>query len=111
MDKREKLILAIMAEAEEDGEPVTRAEAEEMADMELGAKEIKVYEQAETPKKRKAKERKVDEEKKGILSSVEELMKELGGENLSLKTETELSFTYNGSEYSLKLIKHRPPKK
>lgn len=39
MDKREKLILEIMAEAEKDGEPVTRAEAEEMADMELGAKE------------------------------------------------------------------------
>ena len=34
MDEREKLIAEIMAEAEKDGEPVTREEAEEMADME-----------------------------------------------------------------------------
>ena len=38
MDK-EKLINQIMAEAETDGEPVTREEAEEMAEMEIKAKE------------------------------------------------------------------------
>ena len=31
MDKKEKLILEIMKEAEADGEPVSREEAEEMA--------------------------------------------------------------------------------
>ena len=41
MDK-EKLILQIMAEAEKDGEPLTRAEAEEVAEMEIKAKGIKV---------------------------------------------------------------------
>ena len=37
MDKKfEKLVLEIMKEAEADGEPVTKEEAEEMARMELG---------------------------------------------------------------------------
>ena len=43
MDKKEKLILEIMKEAEADGEPVSREEAEEMANMELKAKGIKDY--------------------------------------------------------------------
>ena len=49
----EKLVLEIMKEAEADGEPITKEEAEEMAKMEMGAKEIKRYEKAETtaPKK------------------------------------------------------------
>ena len=38
MDKKEKLILQLMEEAEKDGEPITREEAEEMARMELSAK-------------------------------------------------------------------------
>ena len=40
MDK-EKLILEIMKEAEADGEPLTREEAEEVAEMEIKAKGIK----------------------------------------------------------------------
>ena len=43
MDK-EKLIARIMKECEQDGEPVTREEAEEMAEMEIKAGGIKRYE-------------------------------------------------------------------
>ena len=49
---KEKLIKQIMAEAEADGEPVTREEAEEMAEMEIKAKGIKNYTQGEKPKKK-----------------------------------------------------------
>ena len=52
MDK-EKLILQIMAEAEKDGEPLTRAEAEEVAEMEIKAKGIKNYVSSEVEKKAK----------------------------------------------------------
>ena len=80
MDK-EKLINQIMADAEKDGEPVTREEAEEMAEMEIKANGIKNYVQ-DKPKKK----------------------------DVQMITETELSFLFNSNSYSLKLIKHRPPK-
>ena len=115
-DKFEKLVADIMKEAEEDGEPITKEEAEEMAKMEIGAKEIKHYEQAETKKERKPRERKVDEEKGYILKNVKTLIEGMllnKGESaeVSKKNETELSFNLNGNAYTLKLTKHRPPKK
>ena len=39
---KEKLILQIMKECEADGEPITREEAEEMVEMEIKAKGLKV---------------------------------------------------------------------
>lgn len=111
MDKFEKLVNSIMKECEADGEPVTREEAEEMARMEIGEKEIKRYEQAEKPKKeRKSKERKVDEEKGRLLADMKTLLEGLGADIESVKTETEIKFGYGGNSYTLKLTKHRSPK-
>lgn len=73
MDKFEKLVLDIMKECAADGEPVTRAEAEEMARMELGAKaNCKRYEQSEKPKKKEQKPRniKISDEKKNLFDSI-----------------------------------------
>ena len=116
MDKFDKLVLDIMREAEEDGEPITKEEAEEMAKMEMGAKEIKRYEQTDVKKERKPRERKVDEEKGYILKNIKVLIEGMllnKGEtaNVSMKNETELSFNLNGNAYTIKLTKHRPPKK
>jgi hypothetical protein len=52
----------------------------------------------------------VDTEKGHILNCVKSLIEEIGGTGTSVKTETELSFVYNGNNYTLKLTKHRPPK-
>lgn len=115
MDK-EKLIETIMREAEADGEPVTRAEAEEMAEMELKANaDCKRYERAEKPKKKVQKVRKVDEDKKLILGCVKTLIEGMQlnhnqSVDTTLKNEAELSFTLLGNSYTIKLIKHRPPK-
>ena len=65
---------------------------------------------SEKTKKRKPRERKVDEEKGYILKNVDVFIKSLGAVDTSLKTETELSFTFNDNKYTLKLTKHRPPK-
>lgn len=111
MDKMEKLIATIMKEAEADGEPVTREEAEEMAKMEINAnKDVKRYEQGEKSKKKAAKVRKVDEEKKILLQSIKDTLEDLGAETKLIKTETEITFVYNGNNYTIKLTKHRPPK-
>ena len=112
MDKMEKLIATIMKEAEAEGEPVTREEAEEMAKMEIKANtDIKRYEKSEKPKKKVEKVRKVDEEKKFLLQNVKDTLEDLGAEVLLIKTETEVAFVYNGNNYTVKLTKHRPPKK
>ena len=111
---REKIIQRIIRECEKDGEPVTRAEAEEMAEYEIKAKingTEKIVGSADKPRKTAQKERKVDAEKAEILTACKELVEDLGGNITNVKTETEISFLFNGTEYSLKLIKHRPPKK
>ena len=60
-----------------------------------------------TPRKR---ERKVDETKKRLLDSFRVLVEGLGGQTLSLKSETELEFWFEGASYNLKLVKHREKK-
>lgn len=109
---KEELIIKIMEECEKDGEPVTKEEAEEMAEMEIKAGALKRYEKSDKPRKvSKKKERKVDETKKRILSNCKVLLEGMKAEIKGVKTETEITFTFEGSEYSLKLVKHRPPKK
>lgn len=108
---KEKLILQIMAECEADGEPITRAEAEEMAEMEIKAKGIKNYTQADISKPKKTKERKVDTEKAMILDYLKKgLTLLLNSTTIETENETKIHFVYNGSEYTVNLIKHRPKK-
>lgn len=109
MDK-EKLIAQIMREAEADGEPLTREEAEEVAEMEIKAKGIKNY-VSDVDKKTKAKrERKVDSEKLALLEMLAVGLEENEIE-VEFENEVKLHFTHNGSKYSVTLTKHRPPKK
>lgn len=111
MDKREKLILELMEEAEADGEPISRAEAEEMADMEIKAKGIKDYAQAEEKKPRKKREVKKDPTKVAFIHYLEEWLSNTNVENVHIVNEQkEVAFQINGEEYSLSLIKHRAPK-
>lgn len=60
-------------------------------------------------KKRTVKrERKVNENKKILIEKIAQALAET--ENLSVKAETEISFTYNGKSYSVKLTEHREKK-
>lgn len=107
----EQLAEEIYKEALEDGEEVTMDEAREMAEMEIKAKGLKNYTQSEVERKpRKQKERKVDEEKKRILSEIKDLLEQLGAVEAEIKTETEISFSLSGNAYTVKLTKHRPKK-
>lgn len=109
MDK-EKLIARIMEECLAEDEPVTREEAEEMAEMEIKAGSNRHYEKSDKPRKTAKKERKIDETKKRLLADCRVLLEGLGAQTLNVKTETEITFLFGGDEYSLKLIKHRPKK-
>lgn len=107
---KEKLIEKIMKDCEADNEPVTREEAEEMAEMEIKASTDRHYEKSNKPRKNAKKERKVDNTKKRLLTDCKILLEGLGANIINIKTETEINFSFENEEYSLKLIKHRPKK-
>lgn len=111
MDK-EKIIARIMKECEADGEPVTRAEAEEMAEMEIKANGIKNYTQSEKEKKpRKKREVKKDPIKISFIHYLEEWLLTSTVEDVKIVNEQrEVSFKINNDSYSLVLTKHREKK-
>ncbi len=106
MDK-EKLIQDIMKDLD-----CSREDAEEVAEMEIKAKGIKRYEKAEEQKPRQKREVKLDEDKIKIINFLQRVM--VGSDALQVEiknAQREITFQFNGADYSLTLTKHRPPKK
>jgi len=64
------------------------------------------YVKSDKPRKKAERVRKVDEEKKVILNK---LMSVIDAEK-TVKNEAEFSFNLNGTDYTVKLVKHRPKK-
>ncbi|MBQ8211629.1 MAG: hypothetical protein IJZ27_03760 [Treponema sp.] len=77
----EKLIQEIMKEFE-----CSREVAKEMAEMEIKAKGLKRYEQAEKPRKKVERERKVDQDKKEIIDELVACINRNIGKVLEVKT-------------------------
>ena len=93
---------------EDDQEDYIGEEGEAMTKK---AKEIKNYTQSDKTKRKKStRERKVDHVKRYLLELAET---GLDGfvENVEYQNEVSISFDYEGEHYSLKLTRHRPPKK
>jgi len=110
MKDKEKLIARIMKECEKEGEPVTREEATEMAEMEIKASEIKNYTQSDKPRKAAKKERKPDDDKREIIQTLDKALIDLVDDVTVTNPEKEITFVYNNNEYSVMLVKHRPKK-
>lgn len=86
-------------------------ESEEAAELTAKAKKnIKRYEKSDKTRKSTPKERKVDPDKKYLISIVNTLLEDLKIQTI-VKNEAEISFNYNGGDYTFKLIKHRATKK
>lgn len=116
MDK-EKLINQIMKECAEDGEPVTREEAEEMAEMEIKSKkDCRRYERENKQNKATNRTQKIDTEKVEIIKSVAHQLdrfvwEDKTAENVAIANQQrEITFTVGENEYSLTLTKHRKKK-
>lgn len=101
----EKLIQSIMKDLE-----CSREDAEEVAKMEMKAKGLKRYEQAEKPRKKAERERKVDKVKKEIIDELVTCISKNVGKVTKVKTETEIDFVYADEEFTLKLTRHRKKK-
>lgn len=84
---------------------------EEAEEMTKKAKANRRYEKSDAPRKKTVRERKVDAEKGGLLTAIKTAVETFGGAVSSVKNEAEFSFTFNGNSYTVKLVKHRPPKK
>jgi hypothetical protein len=83
-------------------------EADEMTEK---AKTVRRYEKSDKERKKSApKERKVDEEKKRFLTGMRVFCEGAGATVTSTKNEAEFSFIFGETEYTVKLIKHRPKK-
>ena len=109
MMTKEKLVAQIMCECEKEGEPVTKEEAEEMAEMEINAKGH--YEQNVSKKRKVTKrERKIDEEKLYFLNAFRAYLEGVGAVVEMFKNEAEMDFTFGENSYTLKLVKHRQKK-
>lgn len=115
-DAIEKLAIKLMKEFEADGEPVTKEEALEMAEMEIKAKGIKNYVQS-TPEKKSTKKReiKLDAEKVKIIEILASYLKEneeMDFESVAIANpQKEITFKIGESEYSISLIRHHRKKK
>lgn len=109
MDKKEKLILSIMKSAEADGEPISREEAEEMAEMEIKAKGITEYAQAEK-KPRKKREVKKDATKIALIKRLADFMQEIATDVEITNDQRTIEFVVMGENYSITLTKHRKKK-
>jgi len=113
----EKLVTSIMKECENNGEPVTREEAEEMAKMELGAKEISHYAQSTEPRKKSEKPKtvKVSDNKKSIFQTILQNLTRnelINQENIQVLSENKLIQVQIGEDiFKIDLIQKRPNKK
>lgn len=92
----------------DDHDYIDNAEAEEMTKK---AKQLRRYEKSDNERKKTVRERKVDAEKGGLLTAIKTAVEAFGGAVSNVKNEAEFSFTFNGNSYTVKLVKHRPPKK
>lgn len=92
----------------DDNDYTTNDVVEELS--EKAKKNIKRYEQSDKKRKASTKERKVDEEKKRFLEGFRIFVEGLGGCLTAMKNEAEFSFTFGENTYTVKLVKHRPPK-
>lgn len=57
------------------------------------------------------RERKIDPDKLALIQIIDNALRGVADFVQDRKNETDLHFAYKGNEYSVKLTKHRPPKK
>ena len=109
------LIDKIMIECAKDGEPVTREEAAEMAEMELKAKECgRRYEGDTTARKKSNTSRPLDAEKVEIIKSITRNLSRCTFDDdreivniRIINPQKEITFNINEKEYSVTLTRHK----
>ena len=86
--------------------PEDKTKIEKVPDI----KTKKEYAKSDKPRNNKPRERKIDETKKILLSAIHDCLVDGGAVVSEIKTETEIAFSFNGENYTVKLTKHRAKK-
>lgn len=114
---KEKLIARILKECAEDGESITREEAEEMAEMEIRSNAMRRYEKSDAPRKPALRKHEPDIVKLELMSTIAQNIDRAYwdyeykvGQVRLVNPEREITFTVGDDEYSVVLIKHRKKK-
>ena len=110
----EKLAKQIFDECAKEGEPITIEEAQEMAQMEINAKDIKIGARATEPKVEKEKKQRivqVSDEKKALFSLLWEGLFNYYGENAQIsKQNKEISVQIGEKSFKIDIVEHRKVK-
>lgn len=106
---KEQIIKEIMKDCECSYEDALAVYEIESKEAEGGKKERHYNKSASAKTDRKPREKKADEDKAHLISMLEIPLHNFGAEIKN--PEREITFVYNGAEYSVTLTKHRPPKK
>ena len=110
----EKLAKQIFDECAKEGEPITMEEAQEMAQMEINAKGIKIGARATEPKAEKEKKQRIAQvsaEKMALFSLLWEGLSNFYGENAQISKENKLIIVQNAQKtFKIDLIEQRKTK-
>ena len=110
----EKLAKQIFDECAKEGEPITIEEAQEMAQMEINAKGIKVGARATEPKVEKEKKPRIAQvsaEKMALFSLIWEGLFNYYGENAQIsKQNKEISVQIGEKSFKIDIVEHRKAK-
>ena len=110
MTDLEKLAKKIFDECEKDGEPVTMAEAVEMAEMEIKSAKTTPKVTNNVKKERKPRVYVASNEKSAIFSDIYAFLSE--NYDVSVVTNNKkLQILLNGKSFTLDLVENRPKKK
>lgn len=105
---REEAIQMLLEDEEVDKMSMKEVTSDLTAEQKKTIKKVTQTQSGERAKPKR--ERKVDEAKKKILEGFTEYLASVGADVQPLITEAEMHFSLDGAEYTVKLIKHRPPK-
>ena len=107
----EKLAKQIFDECAKEGEPITMEEAQEMAQMEINAKGIKVGARATEPKAEKERVRKENPTKEMVIHEIAALLPKFAEDIEILNVGKLISFRIGEEKYEIDLKQKRKPKK
>ena len=107
----EKLAKQIFDECSKEGEPVTMEEAQEMAQMEINAKGIKVGARATEPKVEKERVRKENPTKEMVIREIVALLPKFAEDIEILNVGKLISFRIGEEKYEIDLKQKRKPRK
>lgn len=107
----EKLAKQIFDECAKEGEPITMEEAQEMAQMEINAKGIKIGARAAGPKAKKERVRKENPTKEMVIREIAALLPKFAKDIEILNVGKLISFRIGEEKYEIDLKQKRKLKK